>query len=344
MDGDGRIDLFVGGRVIPGAYPKPENGYILRNESQGGTVRFRDVSASVAPELAGIGMIQDACWADFDKDGDPDLALTGPWMGIRLFRNTSGKLKAWDTEMDTRKGWWNALTAADLDGDGDLDVVAGNYGQNGFFRATDKTPLRVYANDYDGNGLPDLLLSQYRASEAHGPAKEYPVLLRDAMAEELPQIKKYFNSYGGYARATMPELLKPFNRQGELVLEARAFESGWWENRGKDGFLFHAFPAEAQLSSIHAILVTDLNGDAKPDIVLGGNDEGAATVPGRSDAFPGLVLLGKGGGEFVSLSILESGLYLPGDARSLVALRAGNHQAIAAGQCLGPLKLFRLRR
>jgi hypothetical protein len=142
----------------------------------------------------------------------------------------------------------------------------------------------------------------------------------------------------------MPELLKPFNRQGELVLEARYFESGWWENKGNDGFHFHAFPAEAQLSSVHVILVTDLNRDGKPDIVLGGNDEGAATVPGRSDAFPGLVLLGKGGGEFVSLSILESGLYLPGDARSLVALRAGNYDAIAAGQCLGPLKLFRLRR
>jgi hypothetical protein len=104
------------------------------------------------------------------------------------------------------------------------------------------------------------------------------------------------------------------------------------------------FPAEAQLSSVHAILVTDLNRDGKPDILLGGNDEGAATVPGRSDAFPGLVLVGKDGGRFEPMSILESGFFLPGDARSLVMLRAGGQHAIAAGQCLGPLKLFRLRR
>ncbi len=344
MDGDGRIDLFIGGRVVPGAYPKPENGYLLRNESRNGVLRFRDISREAAPELSGIGLIQDACWADLDRDGDPDLVVTGEWMGIHVFRNDKGRFSPWKTEMDSRKGWWTTVAAADLDGDSDLDIAGGNYGLNGFFRAGAQSPLRVYANDYDGNGLPDLLLSQYRASEAHGPAKEYPVPMRDAMAEELPQIKKYFNSYGGYAKATMQDLLKPFNRKDELVLEAGNLESGWWENRGKDGFHFHAFPEEAQLSSIHAMLVTDLNKDGKPDIILGGNDEGAATIPGRTDAFPGLVLMNKGSGAFTPTSILESGLFLPGDTRSLVVLRTGNYPAIAAGQCLGPLKLFRLRR
>ncbi|MCU0380666.1 MAG: VCBS repeat-containing protein [Chitinophagaceae bacterium] len=344
FDGDGKTDLFLGGRVVPGAYPKPESGYLLRNEQQGNTVRFRDVTSEMAPGLSGIGLVNDAAWTDLDGDRDADLVVTGEWMGVVFFRNDNGRLVRWEQESDTRKGWWNALAAADLDGDGDTDIVAGNYGQNGFFRASEKEPLRAYSHDYDGNGLQDLVLSQYRASKPHGPRAEYPVSMRDALAEELPQIKKYFNSYSRFAQAGMKEILKPFNRQGESVFEAGYLETGWFENRGKEGFRFHALPAEAQLSPVYSIAVLDLNKDGMQDIVLGGNDEGAATIPGRSDAFYGLVLAGRGNGRFEPLTMLQAGLFVPGDVKSMAVLRLGNLPALAVAQHQGALKLYRVRK
>jgi hypothetical protein len=142
----------------------------------------------------------------------------------------------------------------------------------------------------------------------------------------------------------MKEILEPFNRKGEMVLEAGSLESGWFENRGQDGFTFHAFPAEAQLAPVFSIAVADVNGDRRPDIILGGNDEGSATIPGRSDAFCGLVLAGKGKGAFRPAGILQSGFFAPGDIRSITMLQLAGRPALAVAQHQGALKIFQARK
>jgi hypothetical protein len=287
-----------------------------------------------------MGLVTDAVWADIDGDRDPDLLLSGEWTGITLFRNEGGRLVKRGTEMDKRKGWWNALSVADLDGDGDLDIVAGNYGRNGFFRASDREPVRAYANDYDGNGIPNLLLGHYRPVRPHGPRAEFPVSMRDGLVEELPQLKKYYPTYAGFAAATMAEVLDRFDRKGERVLEAVCLESGWFEQTEGGHFTFHALPVEAQLAPVFGILIRDLDGDGITDILLTGNQEGEATIPGRSDAFCGLVLKGLGKGGFSALTILQSGLFLPGNARQVQPLRLGQQEAFAISQHNGALKLY----
>jgi hypothetical protein len=340
FDGDGRADIVVTGRVVPGRYPEPAGAFLLRNESAGGRVRFRDVTRERAPGLGEMGLIADARWADLDGDRYPDLVLAGEWTGVEVFRNDGGRLVRQPNGMQDRKGWWNALAAADLDGDGDIDIAAGNYGLNGYFHASEEKPLRAYASDYDGNGRPDLLLSQYRPSLPHGrKPEEYPVAMRDALAEELPQVKKAYPRYGEYGKAMASDVLDRFDRKGEYILEAQELASGWWENQGAMRFLFHPFPKIAQLSPVHAICIADLDADGKPDLLLGGNDATATPLAGRSDASYGTLLLGRGKGEFHTASLQQSGWFVTEDIRHILPLRFQGRQAFVISHLEGRLGL-----
>jgi hypothetical protein len=342
FDGDGKTDILLTGKVIPGRYPGPASCRLFHNESGNGRILFRDVTAEIAGDLVDIGLVSDAAWADFDGDKDLDLALTGEWMGVEVFRNDKGSFARMTTGMQDHKGWWNSLSTADLDGDGDLDIVAGNQGLNGYFRATEKEPLRAYSKDYDGNGRTDLLLSQYRCVTPHGARKEYPVAMRDALAEELPQIKKSFPRYDAYGKASVDEVLKGFDRKGERVLEAGELASGWWENQGNMRFTFHPFPTVAQFAPIHAIAVTDLDGNGIPDLILGGNDGTMSPIPGRSDASYGTVLLGQGKGVFTPVSLQKSGWFETGDVRHMPPIRlADGSRVFVVSKLEGAVGLMR---
>lgn len=340
FDNDGDLDLFVGGRMVPGEYPKPENGYLLRNDSKNGTIKFNLVTKELAPELMSIGMITDAAWNDVDKDGDADLIITGEWMGIFFFKNEKGKLAKQISSTDNLKGWWNCVNAADLDKDGDTDFVIGNYGTNGYYNGTEKEPVTVYANDYDGNNQWDALLSIWKPATLHGPRKEFPVAYRDQLAEEIPSIKKQFPDYTSYAKADMQSLMSGFKRTNEIQLKATVFQTGWIENKGNFQFEFHPLPPQAQFAPVYGIVINDFNADGNPDIILTGNEYGMHPYLGRYDAFNGLVLQGNGKGNFIPLSILQSGFFVPGNAKALIQFPYNNSIAIAASQNSGQLKLF----
>ena len=341
VDSDGDQDILVFGRVVPGAYPQPESGYLLRNISSQGKARFELATAQLAPELEKIGMITAAVWQDLDGDGFPDLVVTGEWMGIHFFKNEKGVLKRINNPADNRTGWWTALAMADVDGDGDADLIAGNFGTNSYFHASAKEPLTVYGNDYDGNGRWNMLLSQWNLTVMNGSRKEYPIAGRDQLAEEMPSMKKQFANYYPYAKADMTAILKPFNRKNEQVLRAGYLESVWLENTGGFNFTVHPLPKELQWSPVRSILAGDYNGDGFTDLVVTGNEYSMHPLLGRVDASCGWVLQGNGKGQFRPLSIRESGLFLTGDTRSLVPITINGRLCLAAGQNNDQLLVFR---
>ncbi|WP_431214808.1 FG-GAP repeat domain-containing protein [Puia sp. P3] len=296
--------------------------YILRNDSKSGVVKFTDVTAQAAPGLVGVGLVCDALWTDYDGDGWPDLVLAGEWMPVTVFHNEKGVFQnvTSGTGVSDHKGWWNSIVAGDFDKDGDIDYIVGNMGENSFYKASMSYPVRAYAGDFDKNGIYDMVPSLY-LPDREGKLKEYPAESRDDMLRQINALRKKFPDYKSYAVATMDDVLGATERKGALVVEATDFRSCLLRNDGNGRFSLEPLPMQAQLSSINGMVAEDVDGDGAVDVVLSGNDYGVEPAVGRYDAFNGLVLKGDGKGGFSPLSILESGLYLPGDQKSLVSLR-----------------------
>ena len=346
FDHDGDLDLFVGGRVLPGNYPLPVSSFIYRNASTPGRPRFVDVTDSVAPGLRKIGMVCDAIWTDFDNDGWIDLIVVGEWMPVTFFRNDHGKLVNITAQSGVagETGWWNSITAGDFDNDGDIDYIVGNLGENSFYRTGKETPVSIYAKDFDVNHSLDAVLTLYLPGR-DGVVREFPAASRDEMVRQLPVLKKRFPTYKDYAAASFADLFPPESLAGAYTRHANNFQSVYLENIGQGRFRMHALPVNAQLAPVYGIVADDFDGDGNLDLALSGNDYGNEVIDGRYDAFNGLVLMGDGKGNFRPRTILQSGLYIPGDGKSLVRLSGpGNTYLLAASQNGGPLKLFRNNR
>ncbi|WP_229688811.1 VCBS repeat-containing protein [Puia dinghuensis] len=345
-DHDGDLDLFISGRVDPWHYPQPVSSFIYRNDSKGGQVHFTDVTATVAKDLVNIGMVCDAQWTDFDNDGWPDLILAGEWMPVTFLKNDKGIFKNITSSTGTGNevGWWNSIVAGDFDNDGDIDYVVGNLGLNSYYRASDRYPVRIYGKDFDSNGVYDMLVSLY-LPDREGNKKEFPAQTRDDLIRQMNTLRKKFPDYKSFATATMDQVLSPEERAGALILKANNFKSCFLRNEGNGKFSLNPLPVQAQLSVINGMVAEDFDGDGNLDLVMAGNDFGTEPGTGRYDAFNGLYLKGDGKGGFTPLSILQSGVYLPGDQKSLVKLRgARGNCLLVSSQNKGPLKVLELKR
>lgn len=345
FDHDGDLDLFVSGRVDPAHYPRAVSSFIYRNDSHDGRVKFTDVTATVAPGLQKIGMVADGIWTDIDNDGWPDLVLAGEWMPVTVFHNEKGVFRdiTAGTGVSDQHGWWNSIVAGDFDNDGDIDYVVGNLGLNSSYRASDDHPVRVYGKDFDHNGSYDVMLSLY-LPDSSGKMREYPAMNRDDMVKQMVSMRKRFPTYRSFALATMDDVLTPEERQGATILAANEFRSCLFRNDGHGKFTMIPLPATAQFSVLNGMVAGDFDGDGNLDLVINGNDYGTEVSTGRYDALNGLLLKGDGKGGFQPESILESGIYIPGDGKALAALRgADGRYLLAAGQNRGPLKLFAKR-
>ncbi|HVY74795.1 MAG TPA: VCBS repeat-containing protein [Puia sp.] len=345
-DHDGDLDLFISSRVDPGNYPKPVSCFIYRNDSGNGVVKFTDVTPVVAKDLLNIGMVCDALWTDFNNDGWPDLILAGEFMPITFLKNEKGVFKnvTATSGIDKQYGWWNSIVAGDFDNDGDMDYVIGNLGENSFYRASDRYPVRVYGKDFDHNGIYDAIPSLY-IPDSNGHPREYPAQGWDDMVKQLPQLRKKFPTYRSYAVATMNDLFTSKDLQDALILEANNFKSCFVRNDGNGKFSLHPLPPQAQLSVINGMIAEDFDGDGNLDILINGNDYGTEVSTGRYDAMNGLLLKGDGKGAFSALSIMQNGIFIPGNGKALVTLKSASGSClVAASQNRGMLKLFELKK
>jgi len=287
FNGDGFVDLFLGGRDVPWEYGQIPHSYLLQND---GTGKFTDVTDKYAKELSQVGMVTQAVWYDIDKDGDKDLVVCCEWGGINVFINDKGKFKK--QVITDKQGWWNFVLPIDIDNDGDVDLVAGNLGLNTRLKATTEQPVRLYYNDFDDNGKKEQVLSYY----VHG--KELPFANKDELQKQIPAIKKSFLYAEDFAKASMDEIFTGKKLADAQILTANYFANAVLINDGKMHFKIQSLPWEAQLSSYRDAVTINANADDLHDILLVGNYYDNNIQMGRYDADFGTILVNKGHGNF----------------------------------------------
>ncbi len=331
-DADGDIDVFVGGGVVPGRYPRAPRSYLLENE--GGF--FKDVTLERAEALVSPGMVMGAAWADLDGTGQTYLILAGEWMNLRVFVYDSEQgivEKTTEAGFAETTGWWNTIEVADLDGDGDADLLAGNQGLNTQLNASIKEPLRIYADDMDANGKDEIVLTNFIAGQRHS------IYWREELVASVPRWSTIFPDNKTYASADIG-LLKENMPPDGLVLEVTDLQTSLFENVGDGTFRQRPLPPEAQFSPVNDIVIRDVDGDGILDVLMAGNDYTTRPQIGPANGGRGLVLMGKGRLDLQALSPEVSGLYLPGDARKIKIVHTVNGPVLVAGNNNGLLSVF----
>lgn len=339
FNGDGRPDLFVGGRLVPRKYPYPTRSYILRNE--GG--RFTDVTEQVAPDLVSPGgMITDAAWIDYDGDGRLDLVTVGEWMPVQFHHNDGQRLReaTRSTGLPPMRGWWFSLTAGDFDKDGRPDLVAGNLGLNYPYRTSRDSPFGVYAGDFTGNQSTDVILTQQIGG------KEYPIAGLVPLGREIYSLGLKFPTYGSFADATVADVFTPGALKQALHYQADTFASVFLHNDGGGKFSATPLPNLAQIAPIKAIVSHDVDGDGNLDLIVAGNLYDAEANTTRADAGNGLWLRGDGRkeGHFTPVPPGESGLLAPLNVAGLALLDTPTGLALVVANTGDSLQVFGLRK
>lgn len=315
-DGDGDLDLFVGGRVNPGTYPTSPQSFILQNNAG----KFSDVTAQVGADFQQIGMVSDLIWADLDGDEKAELIVSGEWMPITIFKNNNGKLKNETSNfgLTETSGWWNCLQAADFDKDGDMDLLAGNLGLNSRIKASPSEPLKIFIKDFDRNGSLDPIIAYYNEGEL------FPLPLRDLMIKQMPALKKKFVRFRAYADAKMEDVYDAKELASAEQLIVQHFETSYFENKGNGKLERKDLPIEAQLAPTKQICIEDYNADGNLDILLVGNSFSSDTETGRYDAGNGSLFYGNGKGGFDFQANNEHGFWATKEARDLVKIELAN--------------------
>jgi len=307
VDQDGDIDLFLGGRIIPGNYGLPPRSFLLLNDNG----KFIE---NTPPDLAGVGMVTDATWTDIDADGDQDLIVVGDWMDITIFINELGALSK-PTPIPASNGWWSRIEPSDLDQDGDIDFVLGNWGVNSKFKASVSKPLTMYVNDFDGNGKSEFIVNWYPPLDN----RAYPFATKPDLTQQLPGLKKSILTYEAYASQTYESLFATDIRQMSVPYEVNYLKSAiLWNDNGV--YNLAALPIEAQIAPVFGIAVDDFDQDGFTDIWLGGNFYGLKPQVGRHDASRGVLLKGTGGRVFEYVPPQQVGIQLTGEVRDAVVI------------------------
>jgi hypothetical protein len=337
FNGDGRPDLFVGGRLTPRNWPYPARSYLLRNDGD----HFTDVTEELASELAHPGgMITDAVWIDFDGDRRLDLVTVGEWMPIQFYRNDGKQLRnvTQSTRLPPLRGWWYSLAAGDFDNDGRPDLVAGNLGLNYTYATSRESKFGVYANNFAGNQTADIVLTK----EIDGT--EYPFAGLSPLGREIYTLGVRFPTYGSFAGASIPQLFSPSQLQQSLHYEADTFASIYLHNDGGGTFSSSTLPNLAQIAPIKAIVASDVDGDGHLDLIIAGNLYDAEPNTPRADAGNGLWLKGDDKGSFNAVPPPESGFLAPLNVAGMALINTPAGKALLVANTGDSLQVFAIRK
>ena len=324
IDHDGDLDLFVGGRVMPGEYPKPQESYLLINDGSG---QFKNLAPTIIPEMVAAGMITDAVWVDLNKDTWPDLIVAGEFMPLRVFINEKGKKFREETKLwfDVHEGgFWNQIALADFDKDGNMDLLAGNLGTNSQLKASIKEPVSLIYKDFDNNGSIDPIFTYFIQNQV------YPFASRNELLEQISSLRSKFPDFESYSDARLTDLFSAENLRSATVLTATNLKTTFFKNTGSK-FIKLELPVEAQFAPVYAIEILDYNHDGNPDFLLAGNQNAISVRLGVMDANFGQLFEGDGKGKFRYINQSTSGLDLTGDVKSLRIITIKGSRYLLAG-------------
>ena len=338
-DNDGDDDLFVGGGNDPGNYPNAALGGILRNDTDRSTakIKFTLATNEVNPELRQPGLLTGAVWINMDSDPMLDLVLIGEWMPIRIFLNKNGKLIEQTEEWGLSKsnGFWQSIGHADMDNDGDIDLIVGNLGLNVPFKVFETEPLEAYIGDFRDDGVLTPVISNYIQG------KRYPIATLDELQDAFPLLKKKFLKYEQYASATLEDVFPSEQLQKARHLSIFQLQSLYLENKG-GRFQIHPLPLKTQFSSVQGIIAKDFTGDGAMDVFLAGNYYPFKVEYGPCDAGKGLLLKGNGRGNFQIIENNELGVWVEGDVRDTKLLQQTGKTYIIASKNNDSIQTIRL--
>lgn len=329
IDGDGDMDLFVGGNVVPGKYPLSPPSFVLVNENG----KFRDATPD-NPNLGEIGMVSEAIFTDYDGDGDGDLMVVGEWMAPTFFKNNNGKF---DKDLSIQgledmTGWWFSVTAGDLDNDGDMDYILGNLGANNKFHPSKEKPLFINAKDFDQNGSFDVALSKYSGG------KIVPVRGKECSSQQNPFLLDKIKTYKEFAHLEFKDIYGEDELKDAYKLSANEFRSLIVINEGNGIFKPMYLPNEAQMGPTMGMVIEDFNGDGNKDIMGIGGLYDAEVETIQYDGNFGYVLLGNGKGQFTFDKRFDP--YIPSDAKDIKKIEVGGtlHYLVVSNNA--PLDVF----
>ncbi|MDQ6608355.1 MAG: VCBS repeat-containing protein [Bacteroidota bacterium] len=309
-DGDGDVDLFVGGRSVPFVYGQTPQSYIYQNDGNG---HFKEVTPS---SISGVGMVTCALWTDVDGDNKKELVITGEWMPTRIFKyKNNGFEEIKNTGLQELYGWWQTVASADINGDGKPDLIIGNIGENFYLKPDADHVVKLWVADFDGNGITD----QFLTRTVDG--RDVPVFLKREITEQFPGLKKDNLKNADYAAKSIQQLFKE-----EVITRAQKLQFNYCSsivaiNNGNGTFTVNPLPLMVQMSSVNAICPTDVNGDGKTDLVMGGNMFNFPPQFGRLDASFGHVLINNGKGQFMWMENKLSGLHLRGQIKDIKEIK-----------------------
>jgi hypothetical protein len=326
FDNDGDLDLFVGGRVVPGMYPVPAKSYLLVNQSNNKEIIFTNATNEEFSNND-LGLITSSVWTDYNNDNWIDLIVVGEWTPIMFFKNMDGKLVEDKSliDEDSTRGWWYDITSEDFDNDGDMDLVVGNLGNNYKYQANEDETFDIFYNDFDGNNSGDIVLSYYNDGE------QYPLRGRQCSSEQIPAIKLKFDDYDAFSIATLEDVYTEPALENSLHYFTKTFSSVYLENVG-NSFIMSKLPVLAQLSSVNKILKKDIDDDGFVDIIISGNMFNSEVETPRNDGSVGALLKFEPNSGFKAIPARQSGLFLNGDIKDMEFIKLKNNDYIISAK------------